>query len=288
MKKTILTLSLILFGIVVFAQAPADTSYWKRGGIGTLTFTQLSFYQWAAGGENSYTETALLNLFANYKKGSTSWDNTLDLGYGIIKQGDLTKKSNDRIDFSSQFGKKASGKWNYSTLLAFKTQFAPGYNYPDDSTIIANFFSPAYITLSIGMDYKPNEHFSLFLSPVTGKMTLVIDDSLSAKGAYGVDPGKKMRLEFGGFLKASYKLTVMKNVDLATKIDLFSNYLNNPQNIDVNWELMISMKVNEYLSATFNTLVLYDDDIDVPRKDKLPGPGVQVKELFGIGLSYKF
>jgi len=197
-----------------------------------------------------------LNLYAKYKKDKTSWDNTLDLGYGIIRQGSLTKKSNDRIDFSSLYGRRASENWNYSTLLGFKTQFAAGYNYPDDSTVISNAFSPAYITLSVGMEYKPNTNFSLFLSPVTGKITLVLDDTLSAAGAFGVDPGKNLRSEFGGFVKVSYTKTVMKNVDLATKIDLFSNYLKNPGNIDINWELMISMKINEYLSATFNTLVL--------------------------------
>ena len=232
MKKTTLAICLFLISILISAQNTPDTSYWKKGGIGTLAFSQLSLYQWAAGGENSFSGAALVNLYANYKKGNTSWDNTLDLGYGIIKQGDLTKKSNDRIDFSSQYGKKASGKWNYSALLGFKTQFAEGFNYPDDSTVISNFLAPAYITLSIGMDYKPNDNFNLFLSPVTGKMTIVLDDSLSAHGSFGVEPGKHIRTEFGGFLKASYKVTVMKNVDLMTKIDLFSNYLHNPQNID--------------------------------------------------------
>ena len=288
MNKTFLFLAIILTSVGSLAQTPADTSYWKKGGIGTLTFSQVSLYQWAAGGENSFSGAAMLNLFANYKKDKTSWDNTIDLGYGIIKQGKLTKKSNDRLDFSSQYGKKASENWNYSALIGFKTQFAPGYNYPDDSTVISNAFSPAYITISIGMDYKPNENFSLFLSPVTGKMTIVLDDTLSSHGAFGVDPGKKFRSEFGGYLKASYKKTIMKNVDFMTKVDLFSNYLKNPQNIDVNWELLLSMKVNEYISATFNALILYDDDVKVPRTDKNPGPGVQVKEVFGIGLSYKF
>jgi hypothetical protein len=152
--------------------------------------------------------------------------------------------------------------------------------------LISNAFSPAYITLSIGMNYKPNESFSLFLSPVTGKMTVVMDSSLAT--SYGLTSGKNIRSEFGGYLKASYIKTIMKNVNLTTKIDLFSNYIENPQNIDVHWELLISMKINDYMTATFNTLVLYDDDINVPRKDKNPGPGTQVKEVFGVGFSYKF
>ena len=288
MKKLYFILIAITICLNGFAQIPVDTSYWKKGGIGTLTFSQLSLYQWAAGGENSFSGTGLLNIFANYKKDKNSWDNTLNLEYGLMKQGDLTKKSSDKIDFSSKYGRKASEKWNYSALLGFKTQFAPGYNYPNDSTIISNAFSPAYITFSLGMDYKPNDDFSLFLSPLTGKITIVSDDSLSFYGAYGVEPGSKIRSEFGGFIKASYKKTLMKNVDLMTKLELFSNYFENPQNIDVNWELLISMKVNEFLAATISTQVIYDDDIDVPRGNDGPGPGIQIKEVFGIGLSYKF
>jgi hypothetical protein len=288
MKKLILILSLVFTGLIAFAQTPADTSFWKKGGIGTLTFSQVSLYQWSAGGENSISGNGLLNLFAKYKKDNISWDNTLDLGYGILKQGSLSKKSDDRIDFSSLFGRKASEKLNYSALLGFKTQFAPGYNYPDDSTVISTAFAPAYITFSLGMAYKPNDNFSLFLSPATGKMTLVLDDNLSAAGAFGVEKDKKSRSEFGGFLKAVYTKTVMKNVDFTTKLDLFSNYFNNPGNIDVNWEVLISMKINEYLAATINTLVLYDDDVMVPREDKNPGPGIQVKDVIGLGFSYKF
>ena len=288
MKRLIVLFTLFFPGLMAYSQVNADTSFWKKGGIGTLTFSQVSLYQWSAGGENSFSGNGLLNLFAKYKKDNNSWDNTLDLGYGILRQGSLTKKSDDRIDFTSLYGRKASEKWNYSAMLGFKTQFMPGYNYPDDSTVISNAFAPAYVTLSLGMAYKPNDNFSLFLSPATGKMTIVLDDELSALGAFGVDEDKKFRSEFGGFIKAVYNKTVMKNVDFTTKLDLFSNYFHNPGNIDVNWEVLVSMKINKYLAATINTLVLYDDDVDVPREDKLPGPGIQVKEVIGLGFSYKF
>lgn len=287
MKKRILILLMIFPVIQLSAQTPCDTC-WKKGGIGTLTFSQVSLYQWSAGGENSFSGNGLLNLFAKYKRDKISWDNMLDLGYGILRQGSLTKKSDDRIDFSSLYGRKASDNWNYSAMLGFKTQFMPGYNYPDDSTVISNAFSPAYITLSLGMAYKPNDNFSLFLSPATGKITLVLDDTLSASGAFGVEENKKFRSEFGGFIKTVYTRKLIENVDFTTKLDLFSNYFNNPGNIDVNWEILISMKINKYLAATINTLVLYDDDVDVPREDKAPGPGIQVKEVIGLGFSYKF
>jgi hypothetical protein len=288
MKKLVIAFLLILPGIFTLAQTPTDTSYWKTGGMGTLAFSQVSFYQWASGGENSYSANAFLNLFASYKKENISWDNNLGLGYGMIKQGALTKKSDDRIDLSSQFGMQAVGKWNYSALLGFKTQFDKGYNYPDVSKKISDFLSPGYLTTSLGMDYKPSSSFNIFLSPLTGKMTFVIDDTLSYYGAFGVDPGKKFRAEFGGYAKIMYNHDIMKNVNLQTKIDFFSNYLKKPGNVDVTTELLIVMKINEFLAATFNTLLIYDDDVKLLQSDKSYGPGLQVKEVFGVGLSYKF
>ena len=137
------------------------------------------------------------------------------------------------------------------------------------------------------MDYKPNDNFQLFISPVTGKLTFVTDEALSQLGNFGLEPGSKFRAEIGGYLKLAYKTSPMENVDISTKIDLFSNYMKNPQNVDVNWEILIAMKINEYLSATLNALIIYDDDINVPREDSFSGPGIQVKEVFGLGLSYK-
>ncbi len=288
MKKLVLTFSILLSGVILYAQESADTSYWKKGGMGTLTFSQVSFYQWASGGENSFAGNGFLNLFANYNKENLRWENNLGMGYGILKQGSLTKKSDDRIDLSSQFGLKASEKWNYSAMLGFKTQFDKGYNYPDVSSKISDFFSPAYLTTSLGMDYKPSAKFSVFLSPLTGKMTFVLDDSLSLAGAFGVDAGKMFRAEFGGYAKIVFKQEIMKNVDLTAKVDFFSNYLKTPGNVDVNAEFMVVMKINEYLAATFSTLLIYDDDVNLLQSDDSKGPGLQVKEVFGVGLSYKF
>lgn len=289
MMKKLLFAALLLFTLTnIFAQTEADTSKWKFGGIGSLNFSQLSLYQWSAGGEASFSGAALLSLYANYKTENTSWENLLDLGYGLIKQGDLTKKSNDRIEFTSQYGKKASLNWYYSAMLNFKTQFTEGFNYPNDSVAISTFMSPAYLSGSVGMDFKPNDKFNLFLSPVSSKMTFVSNDSIAADGNFGLKEGEKFRAEIGGFAKMIYKTDLMENVLLTTKMDLFSNYLENPQNIDVNMEILISMKINEYLAATINALLIYDDDVNVPREDKTFGPGLQIKEVFGLGLSYKF
>lgn len=288
MKKFLFVIVYLFFASHLIAQEAADSSAWKFGGVGSFNLSQLSLYQWSAGGEPSFSGAALLSLYANYNTKATSWENSLDLGYGLIKQGDLTKKSNDRIEFTSQYGKRASKKWFYSAMLNFKTQFTEGFNYPNDSVAISTFMSPAYLSGSVGMDYKPNDNFSLFLSPVSSKMTFVFNDSIAADGNFGLKKDEKFRAEIGGFAKVKYKTELMDNVLFTTKLDLFSNYLKNPQNVDVNLEVLLSMKINEYLAATVNALIIYDDDVNVPREDKASGPGLQVKEVFGLGLSYKF
>ncbi len=293
MKKilTILTFSFTFFA--VFAQnmdTKKDTLGWNNGGLGNLTFSQVALYQWSAGGEPSLSGAALLNLFANYLTLESSWKNALDLGFGLVKQGDLTRKTNDKIDFTSQYGRKASEKWKYSALLNFRTQFTDGYTYYGDTakSKISDFFSPAYLTGSVGMEYNPTDNFSLFLSPLASKLTFVVDDSLSAAGQFGVEPGNKFRAELGGYVRVAYTVKLMENVTLGSKIDFFSNYMDKPGNVDVNFELLLSMQINKYLAATVNMNGIYDDDINVTRKDDTKGPGWQIKEVLGVGFSYKF
>jgi len=276
------------------AQETQDTSYWKKGGMASLSFSQTSLSNWSGGGDNAISTNLQLNLFANYTKAKNAWDNTLNLEYGLLKQGDAgTRKSIDKIDFVTKYGHQASEKWYYSVLLDFKTQFAKGYNYGknegDLDVKVSNLLAPAYILLSLGMDYKPNETFSAYISPMTGKMTIVNDDDLSDAGAFGVDPGDKIRTEFGALSKITLKKTVAKNVDLKSTLDLFTGYSDTFGNIDVNWDLMINMKVNEFLTASINTTLVYDDDVEYVNNDGVnKGVKVQFKEILGIGLSYKF
>jgi len=295
MKRFLFIDILLFLTLLAYSQSADTVVVWKKGGMAQLNFSQVSFSKyWAAGGENSFSGVTLLNLFANYEKDNLSWANELNLGYGLIRQGDITKKSNDRIEFNSQFGRKSTNKLYYSGMLNFKTQFAPGYNYPNDSVPISKLFAPAYITTSLGMEYKPSDKFHVFASPLTGKFTIVSDEVLSSAGAFGVEPGDKFRAELGGFVKAMYKTPLVTNVDMLTKADFFSNYLKNPQNIDVNLEVLITMKINEYLSATINTMLIYDDDIKFAidtDDDGIPdgtGARLQFKEVFGLGFSYKF
>jgi hypothetical protein len=314
--KIIAVISLFaLFGINSYGQVTeaeaalhkhsADTLMgWKTGGVFTATIAQTSLTNWVAGGQNSLSLNGLFSGFANYKKGKSVWDNSLDLGYGLLKQGKNEKfrKTDDKIDILSKYGREAFRNFYYSALMNFKTQLTPGYNYPNDTTKISDLFAPAYLTLALGLDFKPDPWFSVFLSPATGKFTFVTDKQLSDQGAFGVKPGETSRGEFGGYIRAIYtrndfKAEFLKNVSFTTKIDLFSNYFDHPQNVDVNWETLIAMKVNKYLSFNLNTQLIYDDNIAVPydrNNDGIITSGesirslVQFKEIFGAGLSYKF
>lgn len=272
---------------------------WKVDGVASINLAQVSFNNWAAGGINSISLNGLSSVHANYKQGNAIWENSLDLGYGILNQGKggnkSTLKTDDKIDFSSKYGHKANRTLYYAVLLNFKSQFDDGYDYEVDSTNkISAFMAPAYLIAAIGLDYKPNNHFSAFIAPLTCKMTIVNDKKLSEASAYGVDSAKTFRQEVGGYAKLSYQQEVMENVKLQSKLDLFSNYLNNPQNIDISWEVLISLKVNKYISANISTHLLYDDDIDIAiDKDSdgvidENGPRIQFKELIGVGLSVKF
>ena len=290
MKK--LLILLLLLPAISFAQEQADSiQYWKRSGLVSANFSQVSLTNWAAGGQSSMSGVFMVNYLANYKKDSLSWDNYIDLRYGFLKEhdNDITKSS-DKIELNTKVGYATGGGWNYSGLVNFKSQFAPGYNLPrvPGDKPISNFLAPGYVNIALGMDYK-REWLSLFISPATGKFTIVTDDTLSAKGAFGVEPGKKLRSEFGGSVRLGIKKEVFKNVTASTKVDLFSNYFHNPGNIDVDWTFLLTMKVNEWLAATLLTQMIYDDDIKILNPDTgKSAPMVQFMEIFGLGLSFKF
>ncbi len=281
---------------------------WQIGGVVSINGQQVSLTNWSAGGNNSISLGGLVNVFAKYKKGKVTWDNNLELGYGVIKQGDNKKwwKNDDKIQFSSKFGRQIKKSWYATALGDFRTQFVEGYNYPNDSIYISKFMAPGYALAALGFDYKPNDHFSAFIAPVTGKFTFVNDDSLARYGAFGVqkeirDPDnggaitqnfKTHREEFGAYLKVQYQTKVMENITFQTVLELFSNYLNNPQNVDVNWTTLTTFKVNKFISATLATQLIYDDDIKVLRnagdRKGTIGPDVQFKQVLGVGFTYKF
>jgi hypothetical protein len=279
---------------------------WKFGGVFNLGFSQTAFTNWAAGGLNTISGNTMFSTFANYRSPKMSWDNQLDFSYGLLKQGDVDKvvKTDDKIDFTSKYGYKAGKNLFYAILGNFKTQTMPGYQNPEDSMKISDFMSPAYILVAAGLDYHPSEKLTVFLAPLTQKTTIVNSAYLADAGSYGVEPatydnnlyvpGKKIRTELGGYLRVFYKEKLHENVNFQTKLDLFSNYLHNPQNIDVNWEVLINFKITKYFSTAISTQLLYDDDIIV-NVDKnndgiieASGPRIQFKEIVTIGFSYKF
>jgi hypothetical protein len=284
----------------------ADTTLgWRKGGVFAVNLAQTSLTNWAAGGQNSFATNGLLSIFANQRTEVSTWTNSLDMGYGVIKQNGLSlRKTDDRFDFTSKYGRQAFDNVYYAALLNFRTQFTEGRKYfPDDSwNKISDFLAPGYLVTALGLDYKPNNYFSAFLAPITYKLTIVSDDELSAKGAFGVDPGKNSLSEFGGYMRVIYskndfQSAVLNNISFTTKIDLFSNYLKNPQNIVINWETLIAMKINRFISANINTQLIYDDKVKVPfDKDgdgvvedgEVVGSRIQFKEILGIGFSYTF
>jgi hypothetical protein len=301
----ITTYSQVTEGEKTLRTVTSDTTQgWKKGGVFAVNLSQTSLTNWAAGGQNSLAINGLFSAFINYKMNKSVWDNSLDIGYGLLKQGSGSgfMKTDDKFDFLSKYGHKAFKNTYYAFLFNFKTQMAPGYKYPDKTNTISDLFSPAYLLVALGMDFKPNAYFSAFIAPLTGKFTFVTDQRLSDAGAFGVAPGKKTLSELGGYMRAIYskndfKSEFMKNVSFTTKIDLFSNYLKKPQNIVVNWETQIALKVNKFISANFNTQLIYDDKIKVPFDKNRNGSieldegirsKVQFKEILGVGFSYNF
>jgi hypothetical protein len=294
---------LVLFLIIISALTakaqdpevkPADTVMgWKVGGTISLSFTQVGLSNWASGGENALSGVGAFRLNAIYKSKNYRWENYFFTSYGIQKQGDQDLiKNEDKIEIISKLGRRLSEKWNYTANLNFRTQWYKGYKTREDTVKFSDFFAPAYITLALGFDYKPNDNLGILLSPLTGKFTIVADDFLSSRGAFGVEPGKNLRSELGGFIKVLYiKENIVKNVNFATNLDLFSNYIKNPEKIDVNWEVNIDMKINDFLSANLNTYLIYDYDVkftEIQNGVEIQTDKVQFKEAISVGLTYKF
>lgn len=323
--KSVLTLFIILIWNISFGQVTDiekklrtetkdTTKGWKSTGTFGFNLAQTSLTNWSSGGQNSVSINTLFNYNINYKSEKSSWDNSFDIGYGLLRQGESETftKTDDKIDILSKYGKRARKNLFYAAALNFKTQMAPGFNTDNDSVRTSNFLAPAYLIGSIGLDFKPVKSLSFFVAPFTSKTTIVNDQFLADQGLFGVTPavydtdgitiltnGEKFRHEFGGYVRMIYtkndfEKEVLKNVSITSKLDLFSNYLKNPQNIDVNWENLITMKVNKYLAISISTHLYYDDDITIAvdkNKDGVVdarGPRLQFKQILGVGLSYKF
>ena len=286
---------------------PNDTVRVFNGTLG-LNLSQTALENWAGGGESSVAFTALSKLGKTLEKGprSASWG--IDAALGLLRQQSAWRKTDDRIVVTGQWNAAMRSSLNggrLSFLVDARTQFLPGYavvdGLPDRSQRISDFLSPGYLVAAAGFAPKPGERHQFFLAPFTGKLTVLMDDTLSAAGAFGVPAGQTSRLELGGYLRWNLTWPLMENVTWTHQVDLFSNYLDSPGNIDINWTGLLELKVNESLRTTISTHLIYDDDVvlekepartetndqgvvvDIPAR---LGPGTQFKEVLSVGFSY--
>lgn len=280
------------FAIPVINYEPvAPPKFWKKGLLTQLGFSQVSLTNWAAGGSGSIALNTYINAHMNYAKGNMFWENRGQFTYGFVQSfEDGYRKSSDKIILDSKFGYKAFDKFYFSSVFNFTSQFSPGFEYPKDkpSVMVSKFFSPAYFTLGLGIDYKPGkgEVFSLNFAPLTGTTVIVMDSLLRQK--YGNEPNQAVRLEWGAQLKANVKYEVFKNGKLTSTLTLFSDYLNNPQNIQVKWDFQADFKINKFLSSSLRTNLIYDDNVLITNKEGHAAPRVQFQEILSISFSYTF
>ena len=296
------TLLLVLVGLSLFTIAQgtteSDSSYWTKGGRTRVTFSNVALSNWAAGGQSSSSVASFVTLFADKRTPKHKWKNSLDLAYGVIKQGGQpVQKSDDKINYLMRYGWliKKSPKWFFTSSIDFRTQFAPGFAPNDQDSVISRFMAPGYLTVGAGIEFAPNEFISFSYKPVTGKITIVSDDKIvGTQGAYGVKPGENTRLELGSFFSINYKQEAIKNVKVDSRLELFTNYEKASFGlVDVNWQNSIVMKINGSLSTDLFTQLIYDDDIKTERINeagdvRVGGAQVQLKSVFGIGLTYSF
>ncbi len=300
---------------IKISDTAVDKNGWIKGGLFSLNLTQVGNSNWIAAGGDKFTLSVAssFNAFATKKWGRKTWENTLDVNYALLKTTSLgLRKVNDRLDFVTKFSFQPK-KWekvSISSLAQLRSQLTSGYDYDYMGSTInrrnSGFFAPAYITAApLGLDWKPNEWLSVFASPIVARWTIVTNRpySYAAQGGvfngkpetplaalYGVDPAKQNRGEFGAFITATLKKDIMKNVNYYSKIDLYSNYLKNPQNVDLFWTNQIKMKVNNWIQVSYTLDALYDDDVKQEQTNPAIAPksvGLQLLSTLGVGFAYK-
>lgn len=275
---------------------------WRLKAIYALNGSQTSFVNWNAGGRTNISILGFTSASANYKRDHLKWDSDLNLALGGMKYLESKslglQKTDDRIDIASNFGYKVKNHYYFSVIGGFKTQSLDGFAYPNDSVTVSTFMAPGYVNMAIGFDYVPDDNFGVFVSPFAAKMTFVNNQRLANAGAFGVDKatydalgnviteGKYFRGEFGAYIKVKWNKKLAENIDMKTRLELFSNYNHNPQNIDVNAEVIFNFKVNSWFSASLQMNTIYDDDIAIHDPKGGFGPRLQYKSVVGLGISY--
>lgn len=280
MKKTVL--ALVLCTSFAFAQETTEEKQgWTKGGNFSFLANQSTFNNWLAGGQSNMSGNIGANYDFNYKAGNVNWDNKLIVAYGLSKiKGVDTQKTDDRIEFNSLYGKKAKGHWFYSAFLNFKTQMDTGLD-PDNQTVkVSHFFSPAFLQVGPGMLWKKSDNLKVNIAPATSKLIVVHDHFTEFGSSFGVEQGKTTRYELGASLGAYYKFDLMANVTFENILNLYSNYLEDPQYVDVDYQLNIVLKVNKYLSTNFAFQAIYDENALSEK--------IQTRQVIGVGVNYAF
>ncbi len=300
---------------------------WVRGGFFSTNVSNTTFSNWANGGTNNTALIANASLFAIYHPANNKsvWENYLDLAYGVIRNGEAKVndpnspyngrvnpfvKNEDKLVFTTKYGRRISKKLNYSALFNLNTQMFPGWAATDvfrEQNHISNFMAQGFGYLSVGIDYKPTSFLSVYFSPITAKYTVVREQRLADLGSFGVQKaefsyadttggkapikvkdGKTLRTELGWYANIFFNRDIAKNINLQSRLELFNNYQNFGQNIDVNWQNAINMKVNKYISVSIINQLIYDYDIDTDPTKEGTQIKVQLKNFFGVGFSAKF
>jgi hypothetical protein len=269
---------------------------WDLGGTGTFGFTQTYLNNWKAGGKSAFSFLSVLKGYANYSDDKLKWENSGELRNGWIRQGgdiNQTQKNDDKIELISRLGISAFKKWYYSSEIDFVTQFFKGYNYPDKTTPISSYLSPAKTLFKLGLDYKPNKNFSLFISPITAKYVFVRDTALIDQTRYGVPETSRSFWEPGLNTDLKYKMDITPRISYETKYKMFMNYQQPFKKVDINWENTVVAQLTDRINMSFMLYLLYDDNVTFDTgKTDLEGKAIfkpkwQTRELMTVGFSYK-
>lgn len=274
------------------APAPKPT-YWTKGILTQVSFSQTALVNWTAGGNSNTTLNGYVDANANYAKNKFVWENRVQFGYGFTYTfGDNEKhpfrKSDDRLQLDSKMGHLISDRLYASGLFFFKTQISPGHNYGGDKKdMISNMLAPAYLNIGAGLDYKPFQCLSVYISPLTGSFVIVAPSDSAMRASFGNKKDEAVRTQLGAQLKLDFKYTY-QTFNISSQLSLFSNYLKNPQNIQVSWDLSASIQLIKYLTLTLRTNLIYDDNVKIANSAGEKCSKVQFKEIGGVGFTYTF
>ena len=253
---------------------------WTKKGTFTFLANQSSFNNWLAGGQSNISGNIGLNYDFNYKSDTWSWDNKVTAGYGLTKiKGQDIQKTDDRFEFNTLLGKKAVGYWYYSAFFNFKTQFDSGFDPATNTIKLSHFFSPAYFQFGPGMMWKQSDNLKFNIAPATSKLIIVHSHFTEFGPSFGVLLGDSSRYEFGAAVSGYYKFNLMTNVSMENILNLYSNYLEDAQNVDLDYTMNIAMKINKVMSTNLAFQTIYDDNAF---------RGFQVRQVIGLGVNYTF